>query len=140
MQKKLRGRKRRRRNDIILVCVLLAAAFLGGVYLFVARPMGDTVKVTVAGEIFGEYPLWEDITKDIYSGEDGSGHNRLVIKDGKAFVETATCPDGICSSHRPICRDGESIICLPHKVVISVSSANGGEVPNTEEGPDVEVE
>ena len=49
-----------------------------------------------------------------------NGTNLLVIQDGYAWVAEASCPDGICSSHRPICHDGESIICLPNKVVIEI--------------------
>ena len=37
-------------------------------------------------------------------------------------MENASCPDGICVSHRPIFRDGESIVCLPNRVVITVVS------------------
>ena len=70
------------------------------------------------GELFGEYPLGRDITLDI---ESADGVNRLVIKDGAAYVEYADCPDGICSAHSPICRTGESIACLPHRVIITVT-------------------
>ena len=72
------------------------------------------------GEEYGTYPLSEDTVVEIRTGKDGEELNRLIIRDGKAFVERATCPDGICSNHRPISRDGESIVCLPHKVVITV--------------------
>ena len=46
-----------------------------------------------------------------------------MIRDGYASVEYADCPDGICAAHKPISRSGESIVCLPHKVVITVRSA-----------------
>ena len=62
-------------------------------------------------------------------GGDGE-FNRLVIRDGKAFMETATCPDGICVSHRPISRVGESIVCLPHRVIVKVIGEGGGEEPD----------
>ena len=48
------------------------------------------------------------------------GNYYAVIKDGKAWVKEADCPDKICAKHRPISRSGESIICLPHKLVITV--------------------
>ena len=123
--------KRHIRNDIILVAVLLLAAVVGGIYLFAFRPSGDTVKVTVGGNEYGVYSLSHDRVVDIYTGEDNSQLNRLVIKDGKAFVEQATCPDGICSNHRAVFRDGESIICLPHGVVITVIT------DKSDEGPDI---
>ena len=68
-----------------------------------------------------------DRVEDIHTGKDGL--NRLVIKDGKAWVETASCPDGICAAHKPIHREGESIVCLPNKVVITVSTATAATNP-----------
>lgn len=111
---------RRLRNDILLIAVLLVAAAIGATYLFVFRGGGNTVQVTVDGQLYGTYPLSQTCTVDIESGEHGDGSNRLIIRDGKAFMETADCPDGICVAHRPIFRDGESIVCLPNRVVVTV--------------------
>ena len=105
------------KNDIIFIAVLLALiAVLGAVYIF-SRGEGDTVTVTVGGELYGEYPLSEDRTVEI---KNGDAVNLLIIEGGKAFVGSASCPDGICVSHKPISRDGESIICLPNEVVVTV--------------------
>ncbi|MBE6625859.1 MAG: NusG domain II-containing protein [Ruminococcaceae bacterium] len=107
-----------RRNDILLIVLLLLVAGAGILYLFVFRDSGNVVKVTVDGKLYGTYSLSEDRVEDIHSGEDG--HNRLIIKDGRAYMESASCSDGICVAHHPIFRDGESIVCLPNKVVATV--------------------
>ena len=109
--------KRKRRNDVILVVGLLLVIFAAGLALFLFRSVGDTVTVTVNGEKYAEYSLSEDREVEIRVGE---GYNILVIEEGRAYVRVASCPDGICSSHRPISHDGESIICLPNKVVIEI--------------------
>ena len=109
--------KRKRRNDVILVLGLLLVIFAAGLALFLFRSVGDTVTVTVNGEKYAEYSLSEDREIEIRVGE---GYNILVIEEGRAYVRVASCPDGICSSHRPISHDGESIICLPNKVVIEI--------------------
>lgn len=110
------------RNDIIFIVALLLIAAFGALYLFVFRDGGNTVKVTVDGKTYGVYSLNENITEDIHTGNGNL--NRLVIRDGKAYMETATCPDGICVSHKPIFRDGESIVCLPNKVVVTVTTTD----------------
>ena len=113
-------KKQKFRNDLILIGVLLVSLTLAGLAFFLFRGEGDRVVVTVDGEKFGVYALSEDAVVDIRTGEDGKNLNRLVIRDGAAFVETATCPDGICAAHQSISRDGESIVCLPHRVVVTV--------------------
>ncbi|MBR3954414.1 MAG: NusG domain II-containing protein [Clostridia bacterium] len=121
---------KKHRNDIILIaCVLLVAA-VGLVYLNFFRSEGNTVTVTVDGTEYGVYSLSENRTEDIYTGGDNQHHNRLVIKDGKAYMETASCPDGICVAHKPVFRDGESIICLPNRVVVTVDLADETETPD----------
>ena len=111
---------RKLRNDLIFIGALLAVLALLAAVLFFFSDEGDRVVVTVNGEVYATYPLTEDIEVNIRTGANGEQLNRLVIRDGKATVETASCPDGICAAHHPVSRDGESIICLPHKVVISV--------------------
>lgn len=116
--------KSKRKNDVILIASLILAFALIGACLLIHGGQGDTVTVTVNGKPCGEYPLDRDTEVEILSE---GGHNLLVIRDGCAFVEEASCPDGICAAHRPISRSGESIICLPNKVVISISSENENE-------------
>ncbi|MBQ9747022.1 MAG: NusG domain II-containing protein [Clostridia bacterium] len=119
--------KSRARNDIIFIAVLLAAVCAVGLLYFFVRAEGDTVAVTVNGKLFAEYPLSEDRTVEIRMGDN---LNILVIKDGEAYVSEASCPDGICAAHKPISRDGETIVCLPNKVVVSISIKSGAEEPD----------
>ena len=116
------------RNDVLFIAALLIAIAAIGVGFFLFREEGSTVTVEVDGKTYGTYALSQNIVVDI---ETGDGElNRLVIRDGRAYVETATCPDGICAAHRPISRKGESIVCLPHRIVITVTDQQ-------DEGPDV---
>ena len=122
--------KRTIRNDIILIVSLLLIASIGILYLFVFRDKGDTVKITVNGENYGTYSLNQDQVIDICQGENNETQNRVIISKGKASMEYATCPDGICVDHAPIYRDGESIVCLPQKVVVTV-------ITDKTDGPDI---
>ena len=121
---------RKIKNDIIFIAILLAVVSLVGLAFFIFRDEGDTVTVTVDGAVYAEYSLAENIRLDIRTGDGDSESNVLIIKDGVAYVESATCPDGICASHKPISREGESIVCLPHRVVITVHTSDKNEVPD----------
>ncbi len=114
------------KNDIVFIVALLMLILAAALALFFFRSPGDTVIVTVDGRLFGEYPLNRDRSIDI---GDGDRYNLLIIENGQAYVRRASCPDGICSSHRPISYDGESIICLPNQVVIEIR-AQGKDHPD----------
>ena len=107
------------KNDIIfIVALLLVLAIVGGC-LLLFRKEGNTVKITVDGQIFGTYSLDKNQTIEIKTEK---GYNLVVIENGTVRVEEASCPDGVCSSHRPIRFSGASIICLPNKVVVSIEN------------------
>lgn len=116
---------RKYKNDIIFIAAILAVVAIAAVALFLLRGEGSTVTVEVDRQIIGTYSLAIDRVVDITT-DDGE-MNHLVIRDGKAFMESATCPDGVCVSHRPISREGETIVCLPHKVVVTVIGGNENE-------------
>ena len=118
------------RNDLIFIAAVLLIVSALGLCFYFFRSEGDTVVVTVDKKEFGRYSLSEDTVVEIRTGKKEEELNRLVIKDGKAYVETATCPDGICAGHKPISREGESIVCLPHKVVITIESTETNEEPD----------
>ena len=114
------------KNDLILIGAILAVLLIVGACLLLFRSEGDMVVVSVNGEEYATYSLSKDTVVDIRTGESGEQFNRLVIKDGKAYVEDANCPGGKgdrCTVHAPISYDWESIICAPHEIVIAVKSA-----------------
>lgn len=105
--------------DLLLaLAVLLAAAVL---YLFF-RPGGEGAWVVVErdGAEIARYPLSEDRTVPI--GTDD--YNLLEIQNGAAAVTEANCGDHTCVRTGTISRQGETIVCLPHHLIIRVT---GGE-------------
>ena len=121
-------KSKKMRNDLLLIGGILLAAVILGLCLLLFQEQGERVRVTVNGVFYAEYSLSEDRAEEICT--EGDQVNRLIISEGKASVDYATCPDGICAAHRPISKEGESIICLPHRVVISVVGERSGEGPD----------
>lgn len=111
-----------KKNDIILIAVILVvtAAVLLGVRIWQKGNTGDSaqVVVTIDGQQYGSYPLNEDRTERIEL-PDGS-YNILVISEGYANVSEASCPDQICVKHNHVRFKGETIVCLPNKVVVEI--------------------
>ena len=104
-----------RKRDHLLVLVLLLAA---GLLFLVLRPQapGGWVRVTVEGQEVGRYPLDQDRTVTI-GRED---YNILEIAGGRAAIVEANCKNQNCVRSGAISRTGETIVCLPHKVLVEI--------------------
>ena len=54
---------------------------------------------------------------------DQGGVNVFVIRDGKAWVTEASCPDKICMDQGQVSQEGEMIVCLPNRMTARVMGA-----------------
>ena len=75
-------------------------------------------EVTVDGEFYGTYSLKKDQIVEIVVNEEVT--NVLQIKNGKADMIKADCPDLLCVHQRAISNQNETIVCLPNKVVVEI--------------------
>lgn len=116
----------KRKNDIIFISAVLLVAFVGFLVFNAFQTEGKYAQVIVDGEVVAQYPLDKDITEEITPHNNQS--NVLFITNGKAFIAGADCPDKICVKHRGISKVGETITCLPHKLVIKISADKSEEL------------
>ena len=116
----MKGFLREHRHDLVLLLslIFIAAAALLTVHL--TRAEGAYVRVEVEGETVAEYPLSEN---GEYKLTDG---NTLVIEDGCAYMKDADCPDRTCVRTGKISERGQTIVCLPNKVSVTVVGNDGG--------------
>ncbi|MFV0343977.1 MAG: NusG domain II-containing protein [Anaerocolumna sp.] len=115
-----------KKNDIKLIAIILVLAVAGMIFMFLTQKPGDKVIVIVDGEIYKEYSLNKDLSVDI-EGVNG-GINHLVIEEGHADVTDADCPDKLCVNQKQIDKNGETIVCLPNKVIVKVISETESEI------------
>ena len=79
---------------------------------------GSIVEIKKDNVILATLPLSEDTDYTII--DDAGDINVLIIKDNMAYIDTANCPNKDCIKQGKISYIGESIICIPHKVVITI--------------------
>lgn len=110
-------------KDLLLLLGILVIAFLGaiGVQILSVKE-AERIQVSVDGQVFGVYSLHKDQEIKI------NDTNYLIIKDGVADMIEADCPDQICVNQKAISKTGETIVCLPNKVIVDVKGADGGEL------------
>lgn len=107
-----------KKKDLILICsvLVLAAAFwlVPRAVGFFGNSKEQKLRITVSGEEYGTYSLEED--QVIKVGDT----NVCEIKDKKVSMISADCPDQLCIHQRTIQLQGETIVCLPNKVVLEI--------------------
>ena len=109
---------RAKKADIIIVAVVLAAAALAFLCINLFASGGQTAVVEQNGTVIAELPLREDAVFEVTDGDKIT--NVVEVKNGAVSVTKADCPDKICVNHRAVSKSGESIVCLPNKVVVGV--------------------
>ncbi len=116
--------KKKIKRDVILIAALLLiciAAFL--IINFVVKKDGITAVVKVDGNIVYMLPLDKNasVTVEGYQG----GSNTVVIENGTVYMKDADCPDKLCEKTGKISKNGETIVCLPHRVVVEIQGGEG---------------
>ena len=107
---------------------LLAAGITGLALMILAFQIltGKTdhaqVVVSIDGNPYGTYDLNTDQTVNINES------NQIRIQDRTVRMIEADCPDQICVSRGLIRKSGQSIVCLPHRLVIRLEQAEDQEL------------
>ena len=142
-----------KKADIILIAVCLFLAALLGIFFVVHRESGSEVRILYDGIELKRVTLYS-VSKDSEAEmeiqyflityrdaavsvehfgsrpepklAEGTSYNLISVTDGVVVVEAADCMDQICVRHKEISSTGESIICLPHRLVVEIV---GDEIP-----------
>lgn len=93
---------------VVAVCLWLSVVLLG------SGDAAASVKVISEGKLLHTLPLSQDTRLEIVSSR---GVNVVTVKDGKAAVTHADCPDQYCVG-RGFCAGGAQIVCLPNRLVL----------------------
>ncbi len=101
-----------RKYDVIIIAVALVAAAMGFILTFF-RPAGQYIDIAVDGEVVHTMPLAADGRYELLG-------NTVVVEGGAARMKWADCPDKLCVGHREVSRKGETIVCLPNRVTVTV--------------------
>lgn len=119
-----------RKADAVLGAVLLTAGLLISFCLWSALRRGISgtsglqVVISADGQTYGRYSLSEDRLIEVTTAE---GENEVEIRDGSVRMAKASCRNQICVETGSISMAGESIICLPNRVIVEIRSTKGQE-------------
>lgn len=114
--------KKKYRLDILIIGAILLVSLVLLLVMTLTQKEGSTVVVEIDGKTVATYSLYENGEYSL-----NGGTNVLVIENGVAYLNYSNCPDHTCEKTGKIQYVGQSIICLPNKVAITIrGDAEGG--------------
>lgn len=113
-----------KKGDFILIFLILLIVIV----FFIARAfekdsLEKYVEIRTDGNLVKKIKLTKDLNL-IFDVKSIEGSLKLKISSGKVYVEDSTCRDKICEKTGKISKEGESIICLPNRISISIVGVN----------------
>ena len=117
-----------KKKDLILGAGIIVIALAMLLVMQLTRgEEGNQIRVTLDGKIYGMYSLSKDQTIEV---KDGDFYNRIRM-------EEANCPDGYCEEQGKISGHTQTIVCLPHKLVVEVLENENDQSFGTSDPEDV---
>lgn len=115
---------------VYVFIALLTAGSFAGLYRMGAGSVQNQVVVEMNGTLIGTFDIpTGDETEEVYVDAGDGRYNLVKLTAAGIFVEEANCPDQICVKWGKITKPGQTIVCLPHKVVIKIIGNQEGEPP-----------
>ena len=115
-----------KKRDIILIVSLLVVGIIALViWHFIYSVDGKYVTIEQRDNLIGIYPL--NVDKEIEIEHRGEVVNKIVIEDGYCYMEEAECPDHLCIKQGKVNKSGQTIVCLPNRVIVTVVDSNNSD-------------
>ena len=118
--------------DVILVILLVLLSFLPvGIFVlqqsqYAEEDSVNVAVITVDNEIVEEIQLTGNTeTREIEIEVSDHDNNIIEVDNERIHIKSATCPDQICVRTGYISSPGQTIVCLPHKLVVEIQSDSG---------------
>lgn len=111
------------KRDLILIGIVVVLICAVSLTVMLTKEDGACVIVRVNGQQVATYSLLENGEYSL-----NGGTNILCIREGKAYLTEADCPDHLCVKQGKIDQTGETITCLPNRLTVTVYGAADSEV------------
>lgn len=109
--------KHKRELFLIAGLVFLALIWSVGQQILHSAP-AVSARVSVDGVVTASLDLSQD-TEITVTGKNG-GSNSLIVRNGEVWCDSASCPDKVCVQQGKKSHNGDTIACLPNKMIVTI--------------------
>ena len=112
-----------KKMDIVIIICLIGISFLP--HLIFAININKNYDflhaiIKVDRDVYKEISLSDLKEDDTFTVETPNGNNTISVKDKSISITNADCHDSLCVKQGSISKIGDTIVCLPHKLIIEI--------------------
>ncbi|HHV62586.1 MAG TPA: NusG domain II-containing protein [Firmicutes bacterium] len=124
-----------KKGDRLLLIAIAIAIILTFAIGQLATPRSGTggdgaskpaIVIRVDGKIYRTIPLELKGRRTFTIRTRRGGYELLEIQDGKVRIAESNCPEQVCVRTGWISRPGQSIICVPNRVMVYIDGSGDG--------------
>jgi len=109
--------------DIIILIILIVISLVPeGIFLATSYYKTNNIyaEIRVDNKLYKKIPLNKDSYEDTITVSTDLGENVVQVHNKSIGIVQADCPDKICEKPGFISKPGQTLVCLPHKLVITI--------------------
>lgn len=112
-----------KKMDIVIIAVLLILSFTPHLIFFKTSQKSSKNNyaiIQVDGKIHKKIDLSKVKKSEKVNLNLPNGKNTLLVENNSIEMKSANCNDALCVKQGNISKVGQTIICLPHKLIIEI--------------------
>lgn len=103
---------------IIMVVLLTIASYL--TVFFIGTSSDERILRITQDQVIIHEVILSDDYEQVFEIKYKDEYNKVFVRDNQVWVEIASCHNQVCVRQKPISRIGETIVCIPHKLIIEI--------------------
>lgn len=114
------------KGDIFLIGSIILCSFFAYVLMGISagNKNGSVAEISVDGKIYKCVSLSENCELEIKTQK---GISKIKVENNSIQMVYGDCPDRICEKQGAVSKTGESIVCLPNRIIITVKNGDKAE-------------
>lgn len=109
--------------DIIIIVFLMLLSFTPNIFFYKSLSKhynSSYANIEISGEFYDSIPISSFKGEKKITIETKYGNKIILIKNNAIQIIESDCKDEICVKQGQASKVGESIICLPHQLIIEI--------------------
>ncbi len=107
-------------NKILITCLVILLLVFSALWLFLKAGRGGYKRVCIKkGNKVAEEIDINSLKEEVY--EINLETNTVCITKDGVYMREANCPDKLCVHSGLINKAGQSIVCLPNKIIVEIT-------------------